>query len=585
MASNVAVPLFSILFDIDSGEFTFTDLVTTGYHTLYGLVQANLKGIIKITGPDGMHPYVNAGWDDVNPVFTDPDILGSAPTWSKGGINIPEDSHGEVVKGLYKFEYWLTNGTNKYYAVHSYDYQFDIPIVTISEEVICHTALLVSEDTTDYNSDGFVPAIVEYGHTITQPSDGVMNPVPGTTTDKKRIIGGGSIPTTALQSGIYQIDISNEVNYDLDTWNSYPWIIVHVTVTGHNNATAECEDCACEMNTCMVQLNNSYKEALENDPKRASELRELIFQIHTLYLLFEGAERCSEDYSEFCNSIRQLLQKYNCECQFGTDESSHPIYPYGGSSATVYIVDDAWSSGTAAPGSSTPGKLYMQKVYDSATPPKLTHLYYWEKVSGTWTMIGDVVGQGYTGPSAPIKTGPPGHTGHTGPLKTGPTGPGHTGARGSVIWPVVATPSNSVGLDGDWAFLTVLPFQIWYKTGGAWVSKISGLGGKTGDTGPIKTGPPGATGIGISITGHTGPIKTGPTGPVRTGPTGQASTVPGPTGPSGAAAVTKSTVSPVSGDIPPCIGAQWINTVTKQYYIAINTNDGTDYRLIGVLSV
>ena len=63
--------------------------------------------------------------------------------------------------------------------------------------------------------------------------------------------------------------------------------------------------------------------------------------------------------------------------------------------------------------------------------------------------------------------------------------------------------------------------------------------GPTGPTGVGSTGPTGSIGPASTVTGPTGPLSTGPTGP--SGPAGAASTVTGPTGPAGVAGPTGAT--------------------------------------------
>ena len=119
-------------------------------------------------------------------------------------------------------------------------------------------------------------------------------------------------------------------------------------------------------------------------------------------------------------------------------------------------------------------------------------------------------------------TGPTGPTGPSG----GPTGPtGSAGATGpSGTGPTGPTgtgptgPTGSVGPTGSGSGPTG-------PTGAA--STVAG------PTGPSGTGPTGPTGTASTVAGPTGPSGTGPTGP-----TGAASTVPGPTGPGGSGSGT-----------------------------------------------
>ena len=109
-------------------DLTFTDLIAGAYLTTHGIALANVKGLLKITGPDGV-VYVNPGY--VAEDFSAPDIIGATATWAKT-INLPVDDDDLVLPGSYIFEYKITtNGTVKSYSA-SYTYAFSYEDPTIS---------------------------------------------------------------------------------------------------------------------------------------------------------------------------------------------------------------------------------------------------------------------------------------------------------------------------------------------------------------------------------------------------------------------------------------------------------------------
>ena len=194
----------------------------------------------------------------------------------------------------------------------------------------------------------------------------------------------------------------------------------------------------------------------------------------------------------------------------------------------------AWYSGTVVPPSNLgkSGDWYIDTAAGRLYGPK---------ASGSWGSgillqsgpQGPTGSGGATGPSGAGPTGPTGlgATGPTGPGVTGPTGlRGVTGPAGGPTGPASTVtgptgPGGSTGPTGVGA------------TGATGAAGSAGTNGSTGPTGVGATGPTGAapTGAtGASFTGPTGPASTvtGPTGPSG-GPTGPASTVTGPTGPSG----------------------------------------------------
>ena len=499
---------------------TFTDLIQTDYNALYGWTTANVKGILKVTDPAGTVIYANAGWSSTAPSFTSPDIVGSVPTWAKTGITLALNEDDNVVKGNYVFEYWLTNGVSNYYFSKTYDFQYVTPDVDIELTVSCRTSELSSEDVTEYDIDGISPTITRT-HTITQPIGGGMSPVPGSTSDALRTIGGGSTDSTRLWTGTWQTSISSILSYNMETWGTSTWVVITETVTGYDSIEVACDDCGCVVNSCIQNLIEQWKTALLTNGRRAGELQVSLLKLLSAWMNYQMAERCGEDYSTFCDEIRSIVVSENCLCSDDSDDSPHVIIPWGGTSTTIISGGGGnWSSGTTAPSGGSSGDYYI--YYDVP----LTFMEIYENSGGTWTSLGNLVQAGPTGPTGAIgATGPAGAsvTGPTGPSGAGTTGP--TGAAGSQIYNSTIDPVVGTGNNGDYHINTTTD-HLWYKTGGVWVDK-GAMGGDTGPTGP--TGPTGAGGTGSA--GPTGPAgavgaagATGPTGPSVIGPTG-------PTGP------------------------------------------------------
>ena len=146
----------------------------------------------------------------------------------------------------------------------------------------------------------------------------------------------------------------------------------------------------------------------------------------------------------------------------------------------------------------------------------------------------DSIITGPTGRSGP--TGQQGIQGVTGPISTisGPTGPasnltGPTGVPGTATNTGATGPTGYIGPQGPTGYT-----GPGGPTGVPGTATHTGATGATGATGPSGSGPTGYTGptgtIGAAstVTGPTGPSGGGPTGP-----TGSPSIVTGPTGPAG----------------------------------------------------
>jgi hypothetical protein len=506
---------FRATYNINTGKLSLTDLIQTDYNTLYGFTTANMKGIWKVTDPNGTVIYANAGWHLTTPVFTAPDMVGATSTWAKANISIPTDTNGDYVLGNYTFEYWITNGVTNYYISKTYGYQYVTPEVDISLEVSCRTSELTSVDNTEYDFGSIVPTSTRT-HTITQPVGGGMSPVPGATADASRTIGGGATDATRIWTGIYQTNISTTLSYNMEDWGTYTWVVVIDTATGYDTVEVACDDCGCIVNACVQNLVNEWKDALNTNAKRADELHTKVLKLNAAWMNYTMAERCGEDYSVYCDEIREIVASENCLCDTDGDPAPHVVLEWGAGGTGGSGVGP---TGPTGPTGSTAG-------FTGPTGPT--------GIPGGPT--------GPTGDTGNTVTGPTGPTGHTGPLggpsgptgATGDTGPsgvagdtgptGATGDSGSQIYNSITGPVAG-GVNGDYHLNTVTN-RLWYKTGGTWTQLCTlgdtGPSGATGDSGPTgPTGSAGATGA-SGAAAATGP--TGPTGPAITGPTGPTGT-------------------------------------------------------------
>jgi hypothetical protein len=539
---------FKVNYDLNAGAITITDLLQDVYNTMYGMTLSDIKIMVMVAcqaSNDVM--YKNEGYDADD--FSSPDIINGAWSFANApnGILLPVDANGHFVKGAYLFGYKITNGGNVYSIEKPYNFDFDVPELIIRHKVDRLRGTLSSKDASNLIVNKIIPTVSRV-HEIAQPDGGGMNPPPGATTtttlSDERVIGGDMTdPTKQIWNGVYQTTITDTLLYKLQNWGTVNWIEISYVAAGYKKITVNCKDYVCQVRKCIETLEESWEKAMrEGRPDDAYELHVKVTKVLEAWMKYEMARECGANYENFPEEISRIV---GSDCEFDrTDDIPTPVVPYQGYVVNVTINSPGGGSGTGPEGHTGP------------------------------------TGRGSTGPTGPERTGP---TGPPAPIVTGPPG-----ARGTQAYNRTGEgiPPNSLGSDGDLAFDFQPPaarilVTIWIKVGGVWVP-LKDVGGITGPTGPIKTGPTGPVGIGI--TGAMAPIKTGPTGPVKTGPTGPASRVTGPTGPPGIIPVTKSDVAPGLGNTPPCIGAQWINTVTRQVYIAINTNDYTDYRLIGTLS-
>ena len=171
--------------------------------------------------------------------------------------------------------------------------------------------------------------------------------------------------------------------------------------------------------------------------------------------------------------------------------------------------------------------------------------------SGPTGATGPCGPRGFTGPTGPL--GPPGATGATGATGTagvtGPTGPAGVGINilgsyNSEAALIAAQPNGNAG-EG---YLVNGSLYVWDIANDVW-ENVGNIQGPTGATStvPGPTGPTGATGAASTVTGPTGPTgSAGLQGP--TGPTGTQGNV-GATGPTGSGGIVSQINAPTNTDV------------------------------------
>lgn len=181
--------------------------------------------------------------------------------------------------------------------------------------------------------------------------------------------------------------------------------------------------------------------------------------------------------------------------------SGHYVAAIGNIRGPVGATGSAGATG-AAGAAGTPGTVLRNGHGVPANTLGVDGDYYldddtgflYARSGGTYASVANLTGPvGATGGAG--ATGPAGPTG-----PQGPTGAGGTGTPGSVWREGAGTPSNSLGVDGDF-YLNGTTGDVYLRTSGSYAA-VTNIRGPTGA--PGATGPAGATGA----TGPQGPAGT-----------------------------------------------------------------------------
>ena len=398
------LPRYGVTFNMTAKELSVVDLIQN-----YGAYGTPTKAIFSVSDPDGIILYQNGGWDLTTPVFTSPDFNSATSAWSIGGIALPLTPEGTVKKGNYIFNAAYKcgdvvvfvkdlNGMTPYH-----DFQYQAPVVDIGLTVDCVlTKKLTSEDLTLYDivlgGVTYSPAVsvgTVRQHTIINPAGAGCN-APGTTTDARRLIGGGGTAQTDLWTRDWQTTISTPLTYNVASWGTYNWITITDTAYGSNNIDVECTSCSCVLNTCWENLVNRWKEAERGMSINATDLRHAVTRGLAYWTEYYNRQQCGEDTTDVCRRLSALIADNDCECQEPDNSVSRRIT--GGTGATVITPSTFVPSyGATTYVGTTQGNPNDFHVWTDGS----TYMYWEWNSGGVWTRIsGNLYGVGTPGADA-----------------------------------------------------------------------------------------------------------------------------------------------------------------------------------------
>jgi hypothetical protein len=389
-----STPRFRATFNLGvTNELTIADLITTGY-------AMTVKALFSITDPDGLLFYQNAGY--LTEDFSAADFDSTTPVWSVSGIDLPLDADGIMIKrGTYTFNAIYRLASTNFLVTKTYNLKYVAPTVEITLTANCRTSELTYTDITDYSDIGeSVPTTttISRSRTITKPAkSGANDPgtVVTTTVSDTATIGGGITSATRLWTRTWQVNIVTTLQYDMEAWGLYNWIVIQDIVYGDDSINVQCSDCACTLNTCWENLITRWKDAESNHAVNVSSLRYKVLLGAALWDDFYNLERCGEDTYDKCLEIRELLNSTDCSCPSSADDTvSTVIVPWGAGSSSVSASTFRFTVSATDP---TPGSGNANDVhYNNST------YHLWNNSSGTWVDNGSL--QGATGSSGAAAT-------------------------------------------------------------------------------------------------------------------------------------------------------------------------------------
>ena len=145
----------------------------------------------------------------------------------------------------------------------------------------------------------------------------------------------------------------------------------------------ECDDCACNFYSCIVQIDDKYQAAIGTDFDEADRLARVRNDIDFYWGLYMMAKRCGNDTAVICAKILSLSNSENCTCGGTTPVASQEVIPWasiagGGGTGSV------WFSGATVPsaGLGSDDDFYL----------RTTNGDVYKKASGAWGVIMNIQG-------------------------------------------------------------------------------------------------------------------------------------------------------------------------------------------------
>lgn len=312
--------------NVKTAVLTLTDLIASDYNTIHGLSLAEVKGMFKITGPNGVI-YQNTGWDADN--YAAPDIVGATPSWEKGNIVLPIDIDGKVLPGTYKVEYKITGdgtGDTNYTFDKDYVHLYQRPTAVIVGSPVVSQSYMIVLDSTNYNVtvEGQI-----YSPTNTLTDDRVLAarwPIGSEVTDSTT--GESSLQLGPnLWSGNYDLSLSTIVKYTLPAETNLTIEIEDVVAGQNDSVSVYVDDCTQSVQDCLLTLTSNYEMAKCENLPEAQTMKKNIDDIMLYYDMYKMAKETGTDTAYSCNKLMLLLQQCGCVSSGDTTLVSKEIIP------------------------------------------------------------------------------------------------------------------------------------------------------------------------------------------------------------------------------------------------------------------
>lgn len=291
-----------------------------------GIALADVVGIFKIIGPDGLVAYENTD-------FANPDIDADV-SLVFSGANLPLDANGLVQTGKYTVTYTIrvigAVQAGDFPKVFTYTNSHVTPKGTLDLTVDCRCSKITSTDTTSYGPGN--PVLVRV-HTLIPPTGSELT---------NTVSSNPVITVTPITNKTWSASIVTTATYTFTDA-----LVIIDEIKGSDENKVDCDISICDIFCCVKTLWDRYFAALDTNPFESQRiLDEQLNRVMILVALHDKAVTCGLDALALTYHA-EILKVSQCEPGCGCDDDKPTlIVPICGATAGAgSVVVDACGNG------------------------------------------------------------------------------------------------------------------------------------------------------------------------------------------------------------------------------------------------
>lgn len=328
---------------------------------LNGISAANSRFYYKIVDFNGDTVYQNEAFDST-PVYSNPDVLGAAPTtWANANPEAPNDSNNNVLQGEYTFTVLQRDDsqgiTDLFTRDVVFDFQYDRPDENVEKSVNIFTPSIVLTDSTSYGvvnplDDSVVNPSLTRAWKFYYPSILDLSPVTGS---------GSSLTVYKFYPGHQEYKLTVDAVYTYDMTSSIDEGVVTDSIVTTDDIPIPKD--LCSLFCCVSEVEDRYWESRGTSamPSAAADFN----AVGAYMAMINSALLCgnTETVGTWMEHVQEIA---NCDDDCSCDDDGLPrqITGFGNPTITEKIEELADGSTTVFPTDVANQNILKNKDWD-----------------------------------------------------------------------------------------------------------------------------------------------------------------------------------------------------------------------------